>query len=133
MSYPTARQRIDSFPESVYKQQLGEQFEQIEVKLLGLAGKIDQLSRQGVPQPADPLAAQLAELQKQFRDTNLQIAQLMRRGATADRLDEAAKLARQSGGVLGLIKQLDASVNLINHPYERSSSSFDSDDRRKSL
>ena len=122
-----AAQKINAVPESLYKQTLLTQFNQIQQSLFGSLGRINHLKAQGPFPPTDPRAAELAQLQQQFEQTNRKIAQLMHPRATADELDKAATLTRSSRGLLGLIQQFDTSVALINYPYEKSSSSFDSE------
>ena len=121
------RQKINSLPESLYRQALTKEFEQIEQDLFGLPAQINRLGRQRPFKLADPRTAKLAALNKRLRETLQKIRQLMRPGATPAQLEEAAKLARQSRGALGLAQQLDASERLIKYPYEQSSSSFDSE------
>ena len=121
------RQKIKSLPDSLYKQALTKEFEQIEQNLFGLPAQINHLAEQLPFELGDPRTAELADLRKQLRETNQKIGQLMRPGATSAQLGEAAKLARQSRGALGLAQQLDVSARLINYPYEQSSCSFDSE------
>ena len=68
-----AGQKIKAMPESVYKQKAGKEFEQIVIKILGLAGTIEKLSKQGPTEADDPRARQLAELKSEFSEISLKI------------------------------------------------------------
>ena len=122
-----ASKKINSLPESLYKKRGLEDFDQVQQDLLGLAGRMERLKSQGPFQATDPRAAELAQLQEQLLQADQQVSQLMRHGATFAQLDQAAEITAQNRGVLGVIQQLDASVALINYPYDKSSSSFDSE------
>ncbi|NIA07628.1 MAG: TIGR03790 family protein [Actinobacteria bacterium] len=122
-----AAEKINSLPESLYKDRVVKDFDQVQQNLFGLASRLERLKSQGPLAATDPRAAELAQLQDQLRRADQQVSQLMRSGVTFARLDQAAAVTRRSRGVLGVIQQLDASVRLINYPYEKSSSSFDSE------
>jgi uncharacterized protein (TIGR03790 family) len=122
-----AAEKINSLPESLYKNRVVKDFDQLQQDLLGLASRVERLKAQAPFQATDPRAAELAQLQDQLRQAGQQLSPLTRPGATPAQLEEAGKLARHSKGVLGLIQQLDVSAQLIKHRYDKSSGSFDSE------
>ncbi len=95
--------------------------------MFGLWGEIERLRREEKSKAEGNRAQRLAELEKEAREADLAIKELMARGATAAEVAKAGELARQVRGVRGLINYLNVTGKIIRYPYDNSSSSFDSE------
>ncbi|MCK4849849.1 MAG: TIGR03790 family protein [Phycisphaerae bacterium] len=122
-----ARQKVEALPESLYKRTAEEKLNKVVGAMFGLAGEIERLKRQEKSNGNGTGTKRLAELEKELGETNKKIAGLMVRRVTQDELEKAGELVRQVRGVWGLIQHLGATRIRLRYPYEKSSSSFDSE------